>query len=174
MFLLVKGCNPATCCLKQINSLAWLSDFLLNLLGSYLHRLFTNINQKWYRYLVSWPSFPQHASFGEMRRLICWSAGMCSGMCREPRAAAPPVRAEEEPLPAPVLAPGLGWQRSLSVKGRHEGFPAGFQKWDAHKSGVKRHLHGEATAALRSCWICRRSSLPREAPCCWNPGAGKH
>lgn len=61
---------------------------------------------------------------------------------------------------------GLGWQHSLSVTGRHDGFPAGFQKWDAHKSGVKRHLHGEAAAALRSCWICRRGSLPREAPCC--------
>lgn len=46
MFLLVKGCNPAACCLKQINSLAWLSDFLLNLLGSYLQHLSTNINQK--------------------------------------------------------------------------------------------------------------------------------
>ncbi|XP_077042695.1 uncharacterized protein LOC143695300 [Agelaius phoeniceus] len=63
-------------------------------------------------------------------------------------------------LAAGTEQPRLGWQRSLSAKGRHGGFPAALQEWDAHKSGVKRHLRPEAAAAC----LEMRPDLPSRFP----------
>lgn len=69
-------------------------------------------------------------------------------------------RASSARLAAGTEQPRLGWQRSLSAKGRHGGFPAALQEWDAHKSGVKRHLRPEAAAAC----LEMRPDLPSRFP----------
>lgn len=116
----------------HINSLARLSDSLLNLLGSYLQHLSTNINQKCYKYLVSWPSFPQHTSCGVTRWIICRSAGM--GWEPQESAGSPKNLLE---------SPRICWQpREVTPRAWAEGPPAqpgaGSRQWSQNSV---RHAH---------------------------------
>lgn len=103
---------------------------------------------------MSWPLLPQHTSFGEMRWIICWSAGMGWELRESAGSPVPPEWEKTLPDPAPV--PAAGQRRPKALAGsahcpRREGttdFQLIFQSGMRPNSGFSG-IRGEKQLLLR-------------------------